>query len=106
MKKLHVKKGDKVKVLSGEQKGEIGKIIEMLPSQGKARVEGIRVIKKHEKPSASSPEGGIREMEAPIHVDKLMLIDPKSDKPTRVGRKRNDEGKLVRYSKKTQEIID
>lgn len=106
MKKFHVKKGDKVKVLSGVQRGETGKIIEMLPNQRKARVEGVRVVKKHEKPSASNPDGGIREMEAPIYVDNLMLVDPKTDKPTRVGRKLNEDGKLVRYSKKTQEIID
>jgi len=106
MKKFHIKKGDTVKVLSGEDRGQTGKVIEMLPSEGKARVEGVRVIKKHQKPSSANPDGGIREMEAPLPVSKLMLVDPKTNKPTRIGRKRDDAGKLVRYSKTSDEIID
>lgn len=106
MRKFHIKKGDKVKVLSGVHRGETGKVIEMLPKVAKARVENVNVVKKHEKPSASKPEGGITEAEAPIDVSNLMLIDPKTDEPTRVGRKKDENGKLVRYSKKTQEIID
>tara|TARA_R110002124_G_scaffold272516_1_gene441695 strand:+ start:198 stop:518 length:321 start_codon:yes stop_codon:yes gene_type:complete len=105
MAKFHVKKGDKVKVLAGESKGQTGTIIEMLPGKNKALVEGINVIKKHEKPSATNPQGGIIEKEAPIHLSNLMLVDPKSGDATRTGRKADEKGKLVRYSKKSQEII-
>lgn len=105
MAKFHVKKGDKVKVLSGESRGQTGTIIEMLPEKNKALVEGINVIKKHEKPSASNPQGGIIEKEAPIHLSNLMLVDPASGDATRIGRKKDENGKLVRYSKKSQEII-
>lgn len=105
MGKFHVKKGDNVKVLSGEYRGQTGTIIEMLPEANKALVEGINVVKKHNKPSASNPQGGVTEKEAPIHLSNLMLVDPKSGEATRIGRKKDDSGKLVRYSKKTQEII-
>lgn len=105
MAKFHIKKGDKVTVLSGEDKGKEGVVLEMLPKKGKAIVEGINVVKKHQKPSATNPQGGIEETEAPIYVSKLMLVDPSTGKPTRVGRKADEDGKLVRYSKKTQEII-
>lgn len=105
MAKFHVKKGDKVKVLSGVSRGQTGIIKEMLPNSNKALVEGINIIKKHQKPSATSPQGGIIEKEAPIHLSNLMLIDPKSGDATRTGRKIGEDGKLVRYSKKSQEII-
>ena len=105
MAKFHIRKGDKVVVLSGEDKGKEGVVLEMLPNKGKAIVEGVNVVKKHNKPSAASPQGGIEEMEAPIYVSKLMLIDPSTGKPTRIGRKADEDGKLVRFSKKTQEII-
>lgn len=105
MAKFHVKKGDKVKVLAGENKGQTGTVIEMFPEKNKALVEGINVIKKHEKPSATSPQGGIIEKEAPIHLSNLMLVDPKTGDTTRTGRKADENGKLVRYSKKSQEII-
>ncbi len=104
MKKFHVKKGDTVKILSGEYKGQTGKIIEMLPEKNKALVEGINLVKKHNKPSASNPQGGITEMEAPIHLSNLMYVDG-SGQASRLGRKADDKGKLARYSKKTQEII-
>lgn len=105
MAKFHVKKGDKVKVLAGENKGQTGTVIGMLPEKNKALVEGINVVKKHEKPSATSPQGGIIEKEAPIHLSNLMLVDPKSGDATRTGRKADENGKLVRYSKNSQEII-
>lgn len=105
MAKFHIKKGDKVVVLSGEDKGKEGTILEMLPKAGKAIVEGVNVVKKHKKPSATDPQGGIEETEAPIYLSKLMLIDPATGEPTRVGRKADEKGNLVRYSKKTQEII-
>lgn len=105
MAKFHVKKGDKVVVLSGEHKGKEGVVLEMLPNKSKAIVEGVNVVKKHKKPSATDPQGGIEETEAPIYLSKLMLVDPSTGEPTRVGRKLDENGKLVRYSKKTQEII-
>lgn len=105
MAKFHIKKGDKVRVLSGEDKGREGTVLEMLPKVRKAIVEGVNVVKKHNKPSATNPQGGIEEVEAPIYLSKLMLIDPSTNEPTRVGRKLDENGKLVRYSKKTQEII-
>ncbi len=105
MAKFHVKKGDKVVVLSGEHKGKEGVVLEMLPNKSKAIVEGINVVKKHKKPSATDPQGGIEETEAPIYLSKLMLVDPSTGEPTRIGRKLDENGKLVRYSKKTQEII-
>lgn len=105
MAKFHIKKGDKVVVLSGVDKGKEGVVLEMLPKKSKAIVEGLNVVKKHKKPSATDPQGGIEETEAPIYISKLMLVDPATGKPTRVGRKLDENGKLVRYSKKTQEII-
>lgn len=103
--KLHIRKGDKVKVLSGNDKGKEGVILEMLPEKNKALVEGINIVTKHVKPSAEKPEGGIEKTEAPIHLSNLMLIDPANGEPTRIGRKLNDKGKLQRYSKKTGEFI-
>lgn len=105
MSKFHIKKGDKVQVLAGENKGKTGAVVKMLPDTNKAIVEGVNIVKKHQKPSATNPQGGIVEQEAPIHLSNLMLIDPSTNEPTRVGRKLDDNGKLVRYSKKTQEII-
>ncbi|MCR9153268.1 MAG: 50S ribosomal protein L24 [Croceimicrobium sp.] len=105
MTKFHIRKGDKVVVLAGEDKGKEGVVLEMLPKVGKAIVEGTNLVKKHKKPSATDPQGGIEETEAPIYLSKLMLVDPATGEPTRVGRKADENGKLVRYSKKTQEII-
>ncbi len=104
MAKFHIKKGDTVKVLAGEDKGKTGKVIEMLGDKNKALVEGINLVKKHNKPSAANPQGGITEMEAPIHLSNLMFVDG-GGTASRIGRKKDDNGKLVRYSKKTQEII-
>ncbi len=104
MAKFHIKKGDTVKVLAGEYKGKTGKVIEMLGDKNKALVEGINLVKKHNKPSAANPQGGITEMEAPVHLSNLMFVDG-SGTASRIGRKKDDNGKLVRYSKKTQEII-
>ena len=101
--KLHIKKGDQVVVISGADKGSKGEVLKVLPSKGRAIVEQCNVVKKHMKPTQDNP-GGIVEMEAPIHLSNLMLIDPKTGEPTRVGRKVVD-GKLVSYSKKSGEII-
>ncbi|WPP52506.1 50S ribosomal protein L24 [Catalinimonas niigatensis] len=104
-KKLHIKKDDTVKVIAGNHKGRTAKVLEVFPEKNKAIVEGINLVTKHVKPSAQNPEGGRNEKEAAIHVSKLMLVDPSTGEPTRVGRKQNDKGKLQRYSKKTGEFI-
>jgi large subunit ribosomal protein L24 len=103
--KLHIRKGDTVKVIAGNDKGKSGKVLEVFGEKNRAIVEGIRIVTKHEKPSAGKPEGGLKKTEAPVHISNLMLVDPASGKPTRVGRKADDKGKLQRYSKKTGEFI-
>jgi len=104
-KKLHIRKGDTVKVLAGDDKNKTGKVLEILTSKDRAIVEGVNIITKHQKPSAGKPEGGIKKVEGGVHLSNLMLIDPASGKPTRTGRKLNEAGKLQRYSKKTGELI-
>lgn len=103
MTKLKIKKGDKVVVLSGASKGTKGSVLKVLPGEGKAIVEGVNVIKKHTKPNAENPQGGIVETEAPIYVSKLALVDTKGN-PTRVGYEIKD-GKKVRIAKKTGKEI-
>ncbi|QOI96234.1 MAG: 50S ribosomal protein L24 [Flammeovirgaceae bacterium] len=103
--KLHIRKGDTVKVIAGDDKGKTGKVLEVWLQKNRAIVEGINVVTKHEKPSAGKPEGGIKKTEGSIHISNLMLVDPASGKPTRVGRKPNEKGKLQRYAKKTGEFI-
>ena len=105
MSKLHIKKGDTVYVNAGNDKGKTGRVLRVLVSKNRAVVEGLNMVSKSAKPSAKHPQGGIIKMEAPIHVSNLNLLDPKSGKPTRVGRRKNDEGKSVRYSKKSGEEI-
>lgn len=104
-KKLHIKKGDSVIVIAGNYNGREGKVLEVIRATEKAIVEGVNMVKKHTKPNAAHPQGGIVEKEAPIHISNLMLKDPKTGKPTRIGRKLNDKRKLVRYSKKSGEEI-
>ena len=104
-KKLHIKKGDAVFVIAGNYKGREGKVLEVIRATEKAIVEGVNMVKKHTKPNAAHPQGGIVEKEAPIHISNLMNKDPKTGKPTRIGRKLNDKGKLVRYSIKSGEEI-
>lgn len=103
--KLHIRKGDTVKVLSGDDKGKTGRVLEVFPAKNRAVVEGINIVTKHQKPSAGKPEGGIKKTEAAIHISNLMLIDPASGNPTRVGRKLDEKGKLKRFAKKTGEFI-
>jgi large subunit ribosomal protein L24 len=103
--KLHIRKGDTVKVLAGDDKGKSGKVLEIVVAKNRAIVEGINIITKHEKPSAGKPEGGIKKTEAAVHISNLALVDPASGNTTRVGRKLNEKGKLQRYSKKTGEFI-
>lgn len=105
MKKLHVRKGDTVKVIAGNSKGKTGVVLEVIPAKDRAVVEGVNVVTKHVKPSATNPEGGINKSEAAIHISNLMLVDPAKGEPTRTGRKLDENGKLQRYSKKTGEIV-
>ena len=103
-KKLHIKKGDTVVVITGNNKGQKGRVLEVIKKADRAIVEGVNLIKKHTKPNADAPQGGIIEQEAPIHISNLMLVDSKEG-ATRIGRRLNDKGKLVRYSKKSGEEI-
>ncbi|MBO4784615.1 MAG: 50S ribosomal protein L24 [Lachnospiraceae bacterium] len=102
---MHIKKGDTVYVNAGESKGQQGRVLEILKKKNRAIVEGVNMISKHQKPNAAHPQGGIIKQEAGIHISNLMLVDPKTGKPTRIGRKKNEEGKLVRYAKKSGEEI-
>ena len=104
-KKLHIKKGDTVVVITGESKDQRGRVLEIFRKDQRALVEGVNIISKHTKPDAQNPQGGIVKKEAPIHISNLMLIDPSSGEPTRTGRKYNDNNKLVRYSIKSGEEI-
>ena len=104
MSKLHVKKGDTVKVLSGADNGKTGKITSVDREKGRAFVEGINLVSKHTKPSAANPQGGIVKREASVHISNLMVVDSKGQ-PSRIGRKLNKDGKLVRYSKKSGEVL-
>ena len=104
MSKLNIKTGDTVKVLYGAENGKTGKVTSVVPEKRRAFVEGINMVSKHTKPSAENPQGGIVKREASIHISNLMVVDSKGQ-ASRIGRKVNEEGKLVRYSKKTGEII-
>ncbi len=101
--KMKIKKGDRVLVIAGADKGKQGEVLEILPLKNKAIVEQVNIRKKHQKPTNENP-GGINEIAAPIHLSNLMLIDPKTGERTRVGRKVEND-KIVRYSKKSGEII-
>jgi len=104
-KKLHIKKGDTVIVITGESKGQKGRVLEIDRDKDKAIVEGVNLVSKHTKPNAKAPQGGIIKKEASVHISNLMLVDPTTGKPARIGRKLNDKNKLVRYSKKSGEEI-
>ncbi len=105
MSKLHIKKGDKVKVLSGESKGKVGSVIKVYPDTKRVLVEGddIKKVSKHTKPNAANPQGGIIKQDSPIHISNLMVVDSKGV-ASKVGRK-NEDGKSVRYFKKSGEVI-
>ncbi len=103
--KFHIKKGDTVLVVAGNDKGKKGKVLEILRDKNRAIVEEVNMVTKHTKPSAAKPEGGIETTEAAVHISNLKLVDPATGEATRIGRKLNDKGKLQRYSKKTGEFI-
>lgn len=105
MAKLHIKKGDIVIVNSGVNKGQEGRVLQVIPDKQRAIVEGINMVSKHTKPNAENPQGGIVKKEAPIHISNLNIKDPSTGKATRIGRRVGDNGKLVRYAKKSGEEI-
>ena len=105
-KKLHIKKGDQVIVISGEYKGQQGRVLEIIRDKDRAIVEGVNMVSKHTKPNAENPQGGIVKKEAAIHITNVLPVDPSTGLPTRVGRKLDEKtNKLVRYAKKSEEEI-
>ncbi|MBT7863148.1 MAG: 50S ribosomal protein L24 [Gemmatimonadetes bacterium] len=103
---MKIKRDDTVLVISGNDKGKRGRVLRVVPEQDRVLVEGVRMMKKHTKPTQRDPQGGIVEREAPIHVSNIMVIDPHSDEPTRVGKKRLDDGRNVRVAARSGEMID
>lgn len=103
MSKIHIKKGDTVKVIAGNEKGKTGVVQKIIAEKDRAIVEGLNIVSKHKKPSATNPNGGIDKVEAGIHISNLMLVE--NGEGVKTGRKLNDAGKLQRYSKKTGEFI-
>lgn len=102
---MHVKKGDNVIVISGNDKGKIGKILEVMIKQNRVVVEGVNITTRHLKPSNENPDGGIEKIEAPIHASNVQILDPKTEERTKIGKKIVDD-KKVRYAKKSGEILD
>jgi large subunit ribosomal protein L24 len=102
-KKLHIKIGDTVKVLSGESRGQEGAVLSIDRDKMRATVEGVNMIKKHRKPSANNPQGGIDEIPGTLHISNLMVVV--KGQASKIGRKVDEKGKLVRYSKKSGEVI-
>lgn len=105
MSKLKIKKDDIVIVISGESRGKQGRVLKVIPDKNRAIVEGANIVTKATKPSAKHPQGGLVKIEAPINISNLALVDPKTGKPTRVGRRMGEKGKLVRYAKKSGEEL-
>ena len=105
MPKLKIKKGDKVVVITGRDKGKVGEVKKVMPTENRVIVDGVNMIKRHTRPSAGDP-GGIVEKEASIHVSNVAYVDPKTDKPTRSGYKTLEGGRKVRYAKRSGEVID
>ncbi|MGE5203621.1 MAG: 50S ribosomal protein L24 [Acidobacteriota bacterium] len=105
MPKLKIKKGDKVVVITGRDKGKVGEVKKVMPTENRVIVDGVNMIKRHTRPSAGDP-GGIVEKEASIHVSNVAYVDPKTDKPTRIGYKTLGDGRKVRFAKRSGEVID
>ena len=105
MSKLHIKKGDVVYVNTGVDKGRQGRVLKVLVEKKRAIVEGVNVVSKSTKPNAKNPQGGFVKKEASVHISNLNVLDPESGKPTRIGRRLNDKGVLVRFSKKSGKEI-
>ncbi|WP_413511422.1 50S ribosomal protein L24 [Myroides odoratus] len=105
MMKLKIKTGDTVRVIAGDHKGLEGKIVRVLREKNKAIVEGLNMVSKHVKPSATNPQGGIVKKEAPIHISNLAIVDPKTNDVTKVTMQKNENGKNVRVSKKSNQVL-
>lgn len=103
--KAYIKKDDKVLVIAGEEKGSSGRVVSVDHDKNRAIVEGLNMVTKHTKPSAANPQGGITKMEAPLHMSNLMVVEPKSGKGSRIGFKKNADGKTIRYFKTTGEEV-
>ena len=101
-----IRKGDRVQVLAGRDKGKRGEVIAVMPKEDRALVQGVNMVKRHQKPQGMSQPGGIQEKEGPIHLSNLALIDPKSDKPARVGFRLLEDGKKVRVARPSGEVLD
>ena len=106
MQTLHVKRGDLVGVIAGRERGKRGKVLRVLPDKGRVVVEHVNMLKKHQRPTQKLRQGGIIEREGAIHLSNVMLVDPTSDKPTRIGMRALGDGKKVRVARKSGEIID
>lgn len=102
---MKIKTGDKVRVMRGKDKGKEGTVTKVFPKLDKVIVEGVNLVKKHQKPDNANPQGGIIDKEAPVHVSNVMLLDPADNKPTRIGMKIED-GKKVRVAKKSGKVLD
>lgn len=102
---MHIKKGDTVKVITGDYKGKIGKVLHVLRQENRVVVDGVNIVSRHTRPSQTYPDGGIIKKEAPIHASNVQIVDPKTNEPTKVGKKIVD-GKKVRYAKKSGTVLD
>ena len=103
--KFHIRRGDTVRVIAGNDRGKEGKILQVFPKKRRAIVEGCRLVKRHIKPTSNTPQGKIETKESAVHISNLMVVEPASGKATRIGRKQNDNNKLQRYAKKTGNFI-
>jgi large subunit ribosomal protein L24 len=106
MSAAKIKKGDKVVILSGKDKGKHGEVTKAFPKEAKVIVGGINLMTRHKKPSQTNPQGGLERIEAPLHISKVAIEDPKTGKPTRVGFKVLEDGRKVRVAKRSGEVID
>ena len=104
--KMHIKKGDTVLVVSGKEKGKKGKVLRILPGKNRAIVEALNFVTRHERPSQQNPQGGMLQIEAPIHASNLMIVCAKCDKPTRVGRRVLEDGSKARVCKRCSEVME
>src|SRR5512145_3208974 len=102
----HVRKGDLVQVMTGKERGKRGRVLRVLPDKGRVVVERVNMMKKHQRPTQKLRQGGIVEREGPLHLSNVMLVDPKTDKPTRVGMKALADGRKVRMAIRSREIVD
>ncbi|GBD45084.1 50S ribosomal protein L24 [bacterium HR40] len=101
-----IRKGDRVMVIAGRDKGRVGEVLKVLPKENRVIVQGVMLVKRHQRPSPRHPQGGIVTKEAPIHVSNVAHIDPVDGKPTRIGFRYLEDGRKVRYAKRSGELID